>query len=352
MKSPSNVFPCSDDPINGTSRQGGPTEPLRRRLLAAAAGATLAMGLHGHAQAQTFPSRPITVIEPFAAGGAVDAAVRAIAERASQALGQTIVVDARPGAGTRLGTDAIRRATPDGHTIGIMVSASGVNIPALDPRTTYDPLRDFTLLTVAFEANFMIVAHPGTGLRTLDQLIAKGKAEPGKLAYGSSGVGTSSHLWVEMFQAITGTNFNHLPYKGEAPALQDVGGGHLQFAFTNAGLAKPLVDSGKVVPLAFAGSQRTPLFPQVPTADEAGVKGFVAGGWVAFVAPAGLPADVAQRWSSVLQEAIQAPEVRQRLQSLSFNVVGSSPDAFAKRLQSELQLLRSVGQARKIVIGD
>jgi tripartite-type tricarboxylate transporter receptor subunit TctC len=324
----------------------------RRALIAAALGAaTLTLGAPA-AHAQAYPSRPVMVIEPFAAGGAVDAGVRAIAEKASQLLGQTLVIDAKPGAGTRLGTDAIRRARPDGYTIGVMVSASGINIPALDPKAGYDPLRDFTLLTIAFESNFLIVTNPGTGIRTVEQLVAAGKAQPGKLSYGSSGVGTSSHMWVEIFQSVTGTSYTHIPYKGEAASLQDVGGGHLQFVFTNASLAKPLVDSGKVVPVAYAAPQRTPLFPQVPTVDETGWKGFNAGGWVAFIAPAGLPADVTQKISAALQEAMRAPEVREKIRSLGFTLVASSPEAFAQRLRSEFETLRAVGQARKIVIND
>lgn len=326
-------------------------QQVRRQGLAL--GLLTALGLaSAGAWAQAYPSRPITIIEPFATGGAVDAGVRAVADKLTQILGQAVVIDAKPGAGTRLGTELIRKARPDGYTIGMMVSASGVNIPALDPRAGYDPVKDFSLLTIGFESNFLIVTNPGTGIRTLEQLVAAGKAQPGKLTYGSSGIGTSSHLWVEIFESVTGASFTHVPYKGEAASMQDVGGGHIQFVFTSPNTAKPLIEAGKIVPLAYASAQRSALYPQVPTVDEAGWKNFVAGGWVAFIAPAGLPAEVRQKLVTALQEALRTPEVREKITSMGFSVVASGPEVFAQRLKSEFESLRAVGQARKIVIND
>jgi tripartite-type tricarboxylate transporter receptor subunit TctC len=163
------------------------------------------------------------------------------------------------------------------------------------------------------------------------------KAQPGKLCYGSSGVGTSSHRWVEIFQRVTGASYTHIPYKDEAASLQDVGGGHLQFVFINASLPKPPVASDKVVPVAYAAAQRTPLFPQVPTVDEAGWKGFNVRGRDAFIAPVGLPADVMKKISAALQQAVLAPEVHERIRSLGFTLVASTPEAFAQRLRSEIR---------------
>lgn len=326
-------------------------QQVRRQGLALGLLAALGLASAG-AWAQAYPSRPITIIEPFATGGAVDAGVRAVADKLTQILGQAVVIDAKPGAGTRLGTELIRKARPDGYTMGMMVSASGVNIPALDPRAGYDPIKDFSLLTIGFESNFLIVTNPGTGIRTLEQLVAAGKAQPGKLTYGSSGIGTSSHLWVEIFESVTGASFTHVPYKGEAASMQDVGGGHIQFVFTSPNTAKPLIESGKIVPLAYASAQRSALYPQVQTVDEAGWKNFVAGGWVAFIAPAGLPADVRQKLVTALQEALRTPEVREKITSMGFSVVASGPEVFAQRLKSEFESLRAVGQARKIVIND
>lgn len=321
----------------------------RRRVLGLAALA-LPLAHTGTARAQAFPSRPITVIEPFAAGGAVDTTVRAVCERVSALLGQPLVVDARPGAGTRIGTDAIRRAPKDGHTIGVMVSASGVNIPALDPKAEYDPVADFTPLALGYEAYFAIVANPKHGWKTLDDLIAAGRARPGTLTYGSSGVGTSSHIWVEALAASTGASFVHVPYKGEAATMQDLIGGSIDFAFSGPGVAKPHIETGKVSALAVTGPQRHPLLPAVPTVDESGVRGFVAGGWIAFVAPAGVPREAAERLSRALLEAIGSAEVRERLMQAGFTPRGLPPAEFVAQLKRELELVRRAGKDGRIVL--
>lgn len=326
----------------------GPRRDALRHGLRLALAAPLAAALP--ARALAFPSRPITVIEPFAAGGSVDAMVRAICERASAALGQPMVVDARPGGGTRIGTDAIRRAPKDGHTIGVMVSASGVNIPALDPKAGYDPLGDFTLLTLGFESYFAIVANPRHGWRTLGDLLAAARARPDALTFGSSGVGTSSHIWPAVFQTLTGTRWVHVPYKGEAQTMQDLIGGQVDLMFAGPGLARPHVEAGRLTALAVTAPERHPLLPAVPTADEQGVKGFVSGGWVGFVAPAGIPAEATERLSRALRDAIATPEVRERLAGAGFAARGLPADVFAAQLRRELEQVRETGRVAKIVL--
>jgi len=325
----------------------------RRTHLASLAAAGSITALPSRAlRAQSWPARPITVIEPFATGGAVDAAVRVIAEKAAGLLGQPLVVDAKPGGGTRIGTDAIRRASPDGYTIGVMVSASGVNIPALDPRTTYDPVRDFTLLTLAFDANFMIAVNPSTGIRSLQELIDYGRKNPGKLSYGSSGIGTSAHLWMEIFQEITRTQFVHVPYKGEAASLQDLVGGHVQLLLVNPALVKGHAENGRVTALAYASNKRASVLPQVPTTAEQGVPEFIAGGWVAFIAPAALPQDVAAKLSQALRAALAQPDVRERIERANFTVRGNAPEELAAQIRSEVDKLKAVGKARGITLND
>jgi len=324
--------------------------PTRRTLVTALG--LLAALPSLRAQAQAWPSRPITVIEPFAAGGAVDGAVRAITERAATLLGQPMVVDARPGGGTRIGTEAIRRAPADGHTIGVMVSASGVNIPALDPRSAYDPVRDFTPLTLAFDANFILVAHPGTGIRSLQELIEFGRRNPGKLSYGSSGVGTSAHLWMEIFQELTRTQFVHVPYKGEAASLQDLVGGHVQLLLSNPSLVKGHVEAGRVTALAHASQRRAAALPQVPTTAEQGLGEFIAGGWVAFIAPAGIPQDVAARLGQALRAAMTQPDVRERIERANFAVRALPPEELTAQIRGEVEKLRAVGKARGITLTD
>ena len=326
-----------------------PPAPPARRRVAAALLALPCLGA-GAARAQTFPSRPLTVIEPFAAGGSVDAMVRAICERAAALLGQPIVVDARPGAGTRIGTDAIRRAPKDGHTLGVMVSASGVNIPALDPKVSYDPVADFTHLVLGFESYFAVVANPRHGWRRLEDLLAAARAKPGTLTYGSSGVGTSSHVWVEALASTTGARFVHVPYKGEAMSIQDLVGGSIDFMFAGPGQARPHVDGGRITALAVTAPERHPLLPGVATADEQGVRGFVAGGWIGFVAPAGVPREAADRLAQALREAIASPEVRERLAQAGFTPRGLPVERRVEQLRRELELVRGAGREARIVL--
>jgi len=278
--------------------------------------------------------------------------VRAITERAATLLGQTLVVDARPGGGTRIGTEAIRRAPADGYTIGVMVSASGANIPALDPRSTYDPLRDFTPLTLAFESSLIVVTHPSTGIRNLSDLVEFGRRNPGKLSYGSSGVGTTTHLWMEIFQELTRTQFVHVPYKGESASLQDLVGGHVQLLLSNPSLVKAHVEAGRVTALGYAAQRRTPLLPQVPTTGEQGLGEFIAGGWVAFIAPAGLPKDIAARLTQALRTAMAQPDVRERIERANFAVRATPPEELSAQIRADLEKLRAVGKARGITLTD
>ena len=329
-----------------TARLASPT----RRLLTSGALALPWLG-SSVARAQTFPSRPITVIEPFAAGGSVDVMVRTICDRAASDLGQPMVVQARPGAGTRIGTDAIRRAPKDGHTIGVMVSASGVNIPALDPNAGYDPVADFTPLVLGFDTSYVVVANPRHGWRRLDDLLAAARARPATLTFGSSGVGTSSHIWVEAFAAATGARFVHVPYKGEALSMQDLVGGQIDFMFAGPGQARPHLAGGRLAALAVTAAQRHGQLPDVPTASEQGVRNFLAGGWVGFVAPAGVPGDAAERLSRALTDAIGTKEIRDKIVQAGFNPRGLPPKAFFEQLRGELDVVRRVGKASGIVLG-
>ncbi|MSQ53655.1 MAG: tripartite tricarboxylate transporter substrate binding protein [Betaproteobacteria bacterium] len=311
-------------------------------------GAAILLTMHAGAGAQGYPVKPITVIEPFPSGGAVDAGVRAITEIAAKSLGQPMVIDARPGAGTRIGTEAIIRAPRDGYTIGVAVSASGVNIPALDPKVTYDPLKDFTFLSLAFEAYFAITTHPSVAAKSLNEFISMARAKPGGFNYATSGVGTSSHVWVEVFQAATGTQFTHVPYKGEVPGLQDLLGGQVQFMFASTGLVRAHIEAGKLNVLAITSPEPLAIYPKVPTAHEAGVANFRAGGWVGFVGPAGLPAEIANRLSTALREAQRSADVRERLAKFGFVAVGLAPAEFAAQAKAEIEKFREVNRTANI----
>jgi tripartite-type tricarboxylate transporter receptor subunit TctC len=298
-----------------------------------------------------FPSRAITVIEPFSSGGAVDAGVRTITEKASELLGERILIDPRPGGGTRLGTEQIVRAPKDGYTLGVMVSGSGVMIPALDPAVGYDPLKDFTLLNLGFETYYLLVANPNKGIKSLGDLIAAGKSIPGKLNYATLGVGTSSHIWAELFQSQSGTRYTMVAYRGEPQALVDVMNGEVDFMFVVPAVAAGHAKAGKVVGLAVTGTNRMEILPDVPTVAEAGVPGYSAVSWVGFVAPAGLDEVARTKLVDVLQRATSDPAVKARLGNLGFTARGLPPKEFEAQLRSDLQKVRDIGKKANIVLG-
>jgi len=270
-----------------------------------------------------------------------------ITDKVSQILGQPLIIENRPGAGQRTGTTMIRRAPKDGYTIGVMTQASGVTTPVLDPNAGYDPLKDFTLLTLSHYASYVIVTHPSAGLRTLGDLLKFAKANPGKLNYGSTGIGASYHFWTEIFQGAAGIRMTHVPYKGEAPAMQDLLGGQIQVMFAGP-LARPHVDAGKIIALAVTSPQRLAHFPGVPTVSESGVPGFVASAWLGFAAPADLPKDVADRLVAAFVEAARAPEVQARLTSIGWEVKGMSPQEFRATLVSENERFKAIAIERDI----
>lgn len=323
--------------------------------LAAAAALTLALTLTlpaPAAMAQTpaggaaWPTRPITMIVPFAPG-AVDAAARAIAERAAQTLGQPIVADNKPGAGQRLGTTALLRAPKDGYTFGVLTTANASITPAIDPKAGYDPLKDLTPLTLAYESPYVVIVHPSLGVRTLAELFARAKSAPGKLNYGSTGVGASYHLWFEVLQDMSGTRFTHVPYKGEALAMQDLLGGEIQVMLAGS-LAKAHVDTGKAVALATTGRERWGLFANAPTVTEAGGPNFVATGWLGFAAPGGLAPEITRRLADALREALRSPEVSARLAKFGVTIRALDPAATRAVIASEIEQFRHVATANNI----
>jgi tripartite-type tricarboxylate transporter receptor subunit TctC len=283
---------------------------LGRRSFAATVAAAL---VAPRALAQgAYPSRPIRFVVPFTAGGVVDLMARAIGPGMSAALGQPVVVENRPGGGATIGADAVAKAAPDGHTIllGTIVThatASHLSTPA------YDPLRDFAPVGFhGFNANWLLVT-PGLPVRSFQDFVAYARQNPGKLNYGTPSVGSSSHLSAELLRQSLGLQFQHIPYKGSAPALQDLMGGQLHFMFDNIGSSTPLVKAGKLRALATTAGQRVGNAPDVPTVAESGVPGFEVIGWAAVYAPAGTPPEAVQALNRALNGALALPDVRGRL---------------------------------------
>jgi tripartite-type tricarboxylate transporter receptor subunit TctC len=315
-------------------------------MLVAAAVAALGAGA---IQAQGWPARTITLIVPFPPGGFTDNVTRPIARELSRILGQPVVVDNRAGAGGKIGSEAIMRAPRDGYTIGLGVPATLSVLPLSDPKFSTDPQADFTPITLAIETYMTLVSHPSIAARTLKEFMAYAKANPGKLNFGTPGNATSYHFYSVLFNDAAGIEATHITYKGEAPALNDLLAGQIQYMFV-AGGAKQHVDSGRVIALATTGPRRWEVLPEVPTMAEGGLTGYEATGWLGYVGPAGLPAEVVERLNRAFREALNAADVKRLLASQGYLVRGSSPNGFAAVIRADIDRFGKAIRSGKVKI--
>ncbi len=289
----------------------------------------------GWAQAQSYPNRPVRFVVPFAAGGSTDIVARTLGAKLSEVLGQSFIVDNRPGGGTVIGTETVARSPADGYTLLVVPAPFTIN-PGLLPKLPYDPLNDFTPITLINTTPLVVVVNPSVPARNIKELIALAKAKPGMLNYGSSGTGGSNHLAGELFQAMAGVKMVHVPYKGNAPALTDLVGGHVDLVFNGLTSAYPLIKSGKLRPLAMTSMRRSQVLPDMPTLDESGLKGFEAVAWNGLAGPAKTPQEAVDRLSNAVRKVLTNPEMRERLRSEGSDPVGSTPAEFAKYLRDEI----------------
>lgn len=295
-----------------------------------------------------YPEKPITAIVPFPPGGSTDTLARAIAPKITQKLGQPFIIENKPGATGAIGASAVKNARPDGYTI--LVASIGVYAvnPVLQKKITYDPSRDFDLLTVAVRAPNVLVASSSLSANTVQELIAHLKKNPDKVTFASSGSGSSDHLTAALFWQKTGTQGLHVPYKGGAPAITDLLGGHADASFQNINAVINHIKSGKLMALAITGEKRSPLLPQVPTLTEAGVKDVDVYSWQGIAAPKGLPADVKTKLHGAIVEALNSEDVKPRLTEQGFEIVANSPEEFSKFQAQELTRWKQVIEVGKI----
>ncbi|HET9403583.1 MAG TPA: tripartite tricarboxylate transporter substrate binding protein [Burkholderiales bacterium] len=298
------------------------------------AGALAACSLH--AGAQPYPARPIRLIMPFPPGGASDLIIRPVAQKLSEQLGQTIVIDNRPGAGGNIAAELAARAAPDGYTLLFAASANFSINPNLYAKLPYDPVRDFAAVTMLTRLSNLLTVHPSLPAASVSELTALARTQPGKFAYGSAGNGTTLHIAGALYRARTGTNVIHVPYKGGGPAQLDLIGGRLQFMFDSFSPALPQVRAGKLRALAVTTLKRSPALPQVPTMVESGLPDFEISGWFGIAAPAGTPRPVVERLGAELQRVMQLPGIRERLLAQGIEPVGSAPAEFSRQVRSEL----------------
>lgn len=287
-------------------------------------------------QAQPYPSRPIRVVVPFAPGGAVDLVARTLAPRLNEALGQPVVVDNRGGAGGTVGTDIVAKARPDGHTL--LVASMGVAVNAvLYPKLPYDTLKDLAPVTTLGEQPNIVVVHPSLAARSVGELVALARSKPGEISYASGGVGSNTHLVTLLFLHMARVDMLHVPYKGLGPAIADLVGGQVQLAISNVSTAVPHVKSGRLRLLAVTSGKRFPLFPDTPTVDEAGVKGYESSGWYGLWVTAGTPKLVILRLNREATKILDSAAVTEQFDSQGLQSIPTSPEAFGKRLREEIR---------------
>jgi tripartite-type tricarboxylate transporter receptor subunit TctC len=305
----------------------------RRRLLAAALFAAFTLPALGQS---AYPSKPITLVVPFAPGGGNDILARAIAPRMSQLLGQTIVIDNKPGAGGNLGTDQVAHAAPDGYTIVIASSQVTMN-PFLDMKLPFRIDRDFEPIGLIASVPLLLVANPQEPYKTLPEFIAYTKANPGKVSYSSPGNGTPQHLAGEVFAKMNKTEMLHVPYRGTGPSIADVIGGQVQVTFATFASAAPHVPSGKLRALGIAGQKRSTLMPELPTFGDAGMKSYEAGLWYSLLAPAKTPKPIIDKLNEALIAAVKDPAVARQLEQQGFETQTSTPAELKIHIGKELQ---------------
>ncbi len=289
------------------------------------------------AAAQAYPDKPIRVIVAVPAGGTPDVVMRMLAPGLSGLLGQQLVIDNRGGAGSLIGTELAARALPDGYTLFFSSPGSLTILPHLHKQLAFDPLRDFVPISLVCIGPFLLLAHPAVPVRTVKELIALARAEPGKLNYASAGNATPNHLAMESFKSMAGVNITHVPYKGAPQAVTDLIGGSVELMFNSIPPALPHIRSGRLRLLAVAGVRRSPQLPDTPTVSEAGVPGFEATTWFGLLAPAKTPKQIIARLHELVVKVVRAPEMKSQFEILGYEAIGGSPAEFAAfiRVESE-----------------
>ena len=299
------------------------------------------------AAAQGYPEKPVTMIAPFPAGGSVDLVARAVAQQMSDIWKQPVVVVNRPGAGGNIGAEAVTRAAPDGYTL-LMGTTALASSPALYSRMTYDVTRDLAPVSLVVTMTNVLVVHPSLPARSVQELLALAKARPGTLNSASAGVGSSNHLALVLFNTMTGAGIAHIPYKGAAPAVADVMGGHVAMTFVPIAAAVPPVKAARLRALGVTGATRSATLPEVPTISEAGVPGYEATSWNALLAPGPTPRDLVLKVNSALVESLRAAKVKEILVNSGAEAAGNSPDELARFLRAEIMKWGKVVKAAGI----
>jgi tripartite-type tricarboxylate transporter receptor subunit TctC len=321
-----------------------------RRLIVALTLVLAALG-PGPAGAQSYPMKPIRVIVPFAAGGAVDVLARLVGAKMSESIGQPVIIENRAGAAGNVAADAVAKSPPDGYTILQNTNGQAIS-PALYKSLPFDAVKDFTPVTQLVASQLLLVATPSLPAKSVQELIALAKAKPGSLNYGMTGIGNPLHLTVEMFKHAAGIELQAVPYRGDAPLNTALIAGEVHLAVVPFATAKPHVEAGRLRALAIPGAKRSPALPQVPTIAESGLPGFESSSWQGWFVPANTPGEIVALIQREAAKALNAPDVRERMEATANEVVASTPEAFATVFKNDFAKFAKVVKDAKIPLQD
>jgi tripartite-type tricarboxylate transporter receptor subunit TctC len=322
----------------------------RRAVLALGALAGGLAGASGRTLAADYPARPVRIIVPYTPGGTTDIATRLVADPLSKVLGQPVVVENKPGANSIVGAAAAASSPADGHTIVMVLPAHAANATLQAGKMPFDPITGFSPVSLVVQAPLVLAGSKQVPARTLQEFLDYAKRNPGKVNYGSSGIGATAHLAMELLKLQTGVRMEHIPYRGTQPALQDLMAGNIGLLFDTYSTLKPQFDAGNIVPLGIAAAERTAFAPDLPTVMEAGIDRFVASSWCMLLAPAGTPQGVVDRLAAEVAKIVREPAMAAKLQDLGFVVEGLPPARTGEFLRSEVERWGSVIRSANVTV--
>ncbi len=321
---------------------------MQRRQWNALAGATVLATLTVPAWAQGYPTKPIELQVPFAPGGTTDLVARVISEPLAKALGQPVVVINKAGGGGIVGASETARAAPDGYKLGVATVSSTAANPAINPKTPYDPIKDFTPITNIAATPNIIAVNPNFPAKDYAGFVAELKKNPGKYSYASSGTGGIGHMLMELYKSLTGTFVTHIPYSGAGPALNGVVAGHVPIMFDNIPSAMPFIKAGQLVPIVVSAPQRLKELPNVPTFKEVGLEPVNRMAYYGILGPKGLPKDVVDKIAAGVKKSVEEPAVRKKIEETGSIIIANSPDQFAAQIKAEFEIYKEVVVKQKL----